>query len=61
MAGACLHHASDATDIVVLRIVIREGLTRELGEALVGDLKSATDDLLSDPPLRSAQRSGFAH
>ncbi len=50
-----------ATDVVVLRIVIREGFTRDLGEALVRDLKTATDDLLADPPLHSATRAGFAH
>ncbi len=51
----------DATDVVVLRVVIREGFTRDLGEALIRDLKTATDDLQSDPPIRSATRAGFAH
>jgi glutamate decarboxylase len=51
----------DATDVVVLRIVIREGFTRDLGEMLLTDLRAATDDLQADPPLKSATRAGFAH
>ncbi|MEX1295525.1 MAG: glutamate decarboxylase [Candidatus Limnocylindrales bacterium] len=51
----------DATDIVVLRIVIREGFTRDLGEMLLVDLAKATSALNEDPPLKSATRAGFSH
>ena len=51
----------DATDVVVLRIVVREGFTRDLGEALLADLKTAADDLLADPPLKSVERTHFSH
>ncbi len=51
----------DATDVVVLRIVVREGFTRDLGEALLADLKKAADDLLADPPLKSVERTHFSH
>ena len=51
----------NATDVVVLRIVVREGFTRDLGEALLADLKTAADDLLADPPTKSAARTHFSH
>jgi glutamate decarboxylase len=51
----------DATDVVVLRIVIREGFTRDLADNLVTDLKAATADLQDDPPMKSATRAGFSH
>jgi glutamate decarboxylase len=51
----------NATDVVVLRIVIREGFTRDLGEALIADLQSACDALQVNPPVKSAARSGFNH
>jgi glutamate decarboxylase len=51
----------DATDVVVLRIVIREGFTRDLAEMLLDHLAEATNALQEDPPLKSATRTGFAH
>jgi glutamate decarboxylase len=51
----------DATDVSVLRIVVREGFTADLGLALIDDLKSAATHLADNPPLRSAERSGFSH
>ncbi len=51
----------NATDVVVLRIVVREGFTRDLGEPLLADLKAAVDDLLADPPLKSVERTHFSH
>jgi glutamate decarboxylase len=51
----------DATDVVVLRIVIREGFTRDLSEMLLDHLAEATAALQEDPPLKSATRTGFAH
>ena len=51
----------DATDVVVLRIVVREGFTRDLSEMLLDHLAEATAALQEDPPLKSATRTGFAH
>jgi glutamate decarboxylase len=51
----------DATDVVVLRIVVREGFTRDLGEMLLDGLAKATTALQEDPPLKSATRAGFSH
>ena len=51
----------DATDVVVLRIVVREGFTKDLADSLIGHLDEATKALQDDPPLRSATRAGFSH
>jgi len=51
----------NATDVAVLRIVVREGFTMDLAGALINDLRSACEDLQTNPPLKSAQQSGFAH
>jgi glutamate decarboxylase len=51
----------NATDVAVLRVVVREGFTGDLGDSLVKDLAQAAEDLQSNPPLKSAERSGFSH
>ena len=51
----------NATDVAVLRVVVREGFTGDLGNALVKDLEQAATDLQANPPLKSAERSGFSH
>ena len=51
----------NTTDVAVLRIVVREGFTSDLGEALLSHIREACDDLQANPPLQSATRSGFAH
>jgi glutamate decarboxylase len=51
----------DATDVAVLRMVVREGFTLDLADSLVADLEAACHDLQANPPLKSAQDSGFAH
>ncbi len=51
----------DATDVAVLRIVVREGMTGDLAKSLIADLQTAATDLADNPPLRSAERSGFSH
>jgi glutamate decarboxylase len=51
----------NATDVTVLRVVVREGFTGDLGNSLVKDLAQAAEDLQSNPPLKSAERSGFSH
>ena len=51
----------NATDVAVIRIVVREGFTADLGKALLDDLSKAAEDLQSNPPLKSAERAGFSH
>ena len=51
----------DATDVAVLRIVVREGMSRDLAEALIRDLRDACAHLAANPPHETADRSGFHH
>ena len=51
----------NATDVTVLRIVIREGFTKDLSDSLIANLDDATRALQEDPPLKSATRAGFRH
>ena len=51
----------NATDVAVLRVVVREGFTYDIGSSLIRHLKEAAADLQANPPLKSAERSGFAH
>ncbi len=51
----------NATDVAVLRIVVREGFTLDLAEALIKHLKAACDDPQANPPMKSAEQAGFAH
>ena len=51
----------NATDIAVLRIVVREGFTLDLADSLINHLQEACDDLQSNPPMKSATNKGFAH
>jgi glutamate decarboxylase len=51
----------NATDVAVLRIVVREGFTLDLADSLINDLRAACDDLQANPPIRSAERAGFTH
>jgi len=50
-----------ATDIAVMRVVVREGFSYDLAEALVGAVKGATDHLAADPPRTAAASRGFSH
>jgi len=52
---------ADAEDVAVLRVVVREGFTADLGESLIKDLQLAAEDLATNPPLKSAERAGFSH
>ena len=51
----------NATDVAVLRIVVREGFTLDLADSLINDLQDACDDLQANPPMKSASKKGFAH
>jgi len=51
----------NATEVALLRIVVREGFTMDLADSLINDLRSAVDALAANPPMKSAEQSGFAH
>jgi glutamate decarboxylase len=50
----------NATDVAVLRIVIREGMTRDLVQDLLKDINAAVTYLRQSPPSSSAPQ-GFSH
>jgi glutamate decarboxylase len=51
----------NATNVAVLRVVVREGFTSDIGTELVRHLAEAAADLQQNPPLKSAERAGFRH
>jgi glutamate decarboxylase len=51
----------NATDVAVLRIVVREGLGRDLAAALLEALQEAVAHLDEFPPARPAPKPGFSH
>jgi len=50
----------NATDVAVLRIVVREGFSKDLAEMLLDDLQKAVAHLTEYPP-RSTPTAGFTH
>jgi glutamate decarboxylase len=52
---------ADATDVAVLRIVVREGLSFDLAEGLVAALRKAVDHLTAFPPAHPAEPEHFSH
>jgi glutamate decarboxylase len=51
-----------AEDIAVLRVVVREGFSRDLADALLGDLRDAVAFLEKNPPPKPrAKTPAFAH
>jgi len=51
----------DATDVSVLRVVIREGFSLDLAGALLEHLQEAVDYFEANPPSASSDTAGFAH
>ena len=51
----------DATDVAVLRIVVREGFSRDLGDLLLEAITTAVGHLDANPPAQAAPRAGFSH
>jgi glutamate decarboxylase len=51
----------DATDVAVLRIVVREGFSMDLAEGLVEALRKAVDHLTRFPPAHPPESAPFAH
>jgi glutamate decarboxylase len=52
---------NDATDVAVMRVVVREGFSHDLADALIHELRSAVDHLTQDPPRSSSTTTGFSH
>ena len=50
-----------ATDVAVLRVVVREGFGMDLATNLIDDLRKAVDHLVSFPPRDSPESPGFTH
>jgi glutamate decarboxylase len=51
----------NATDVAVLRIVVREGFDMDLTDALLADLQATVNHLESFPPPHPEPKSGFKH
>src|SRR4051812_32684237 len=51
----------DATDIAVLRIVVREGFSLDLADSLLLELQKAVEHLEAFPPAHPPEKSGFTH
>jgi glutamate decarboxylase len=52
----------NATDIAVLRIVIREGFNRDLASMLLDDLRKAVEHFTANPPAKPKPAAPqFAH
>jgi glutamate decarboxylase len=51
----------DATDVAVLRIVVREGFSMDLAESLLTELRKAVEHLVAFPPVHPPPAAGFAH
>jgi glutamate decarboxylase len=53
---------ADRTDLSVLRIVVRNGFTRDLADLLLGDLRRLLPELIAQPAARAAlPATGFHH
>ncbi|MGH8160848.1 MAG: glutamate decarboxylase [Gammaproteobacteria bacterium] len=53
---------ADAEEVAVLRVVVREGFTRDLAYMLLEDIKNAVSDLEADPPSKpKAPAPQFKH
>ena len=52
---------ADATDVAVLRIVVREGFGLDLADNLIEELRKAVAHLTEYPPAHPAPSPGFSH
>ena len=52
---------ADATDVAVLRIVVREGLSRDLADGLLAELGKAVEHLTRYPPNHPPEPEAFSH
>src|SRR4029079_2565733 len=51
----------DATEVAVLRIVVREGFSMDLADSLLDELRKAVDHLEGVPPAHPPPAAGFSH
>jgi len=51
----------NATDVAVLRVVIREGFSADLAASLVEHIREAVGHFEQHPPAAPAENSGFTH
>jgi glutamate decarboxylase len=51
---------ADATDVAVLRVVVREGFGLDLADNLIDDIREAVEYLTEHPPVEQAP-AGFSH
>lgn len=51
----------DREEVVVQRVVVRHGVSRDLSELLLGDLRKALDDLGRRPLAGAEEKPGFHH
>jgi glutamate decarboxylase len=51
----------DATDVAVMRVVVREGFSMDLAHGLVTALRKAVDHLTQFPPAHPPEPAPFAH
>jgi glutamate decarboxylase len=51
----------NATDVAVLRVVVREGFDMDLADALITDLSKTVEHLETYPPPHPEPQSGFKH
>ena len=51
----------DATDVAVLRIVVREGFSADLGHLLVESIREVITELDQIKPQKHSDTSHFAH
>jgi glutamate decarboxylase len=52
----------NATDIAVLRVVVREGFSRDMAEMLLADIKKAVAHFEANPMSKPKDSGGhFAH
>ncbi len=48
----------DAEDVAVLRVVVREGFSRDMADLLLADLTKVVEGLESSPPSRRRRPTG---
>jgi glutamate decarboxylase len=49
----------DATDVAVLRVVVREGFSRDMGDLFLGHLRQAVEKLKAHPPQAPSSKKGI--
>jgi glutamate decarboxylase len=51
----------DATDVSVLRIVVREGFSKDMADMLLADIEKVVSELEATPPLQPKTPGGVFH